>query len=340
MTDKKCFVLMPFTVKDADEGKYPDRNHWMEVYEGLIRPAAESADMLCSREDTDIGSRLIVESILRKIEDADLVVCDLSSHNPNVFLELGWALRSDKPYVLLKDDLTTFTFDLSQQYTSEYDHRLQPTMLSRNISELSKTMADTLKDQERRFSVVRRMALDTIAIQAANSGDKQMQVLLEVQQMLRRIPSWPQMARLTPDMFPWPELLTIAMDFLFKARQALEGKSSVPKDPATVLRQAVERMNLKRRPEIQLSLVSSDRKFIYHDWDDMVGRLAKFTGLNGADMYDQIFFYPAGAVAWVDRTTNTPRPLPQGYFRYSVALFSSVEGQDGRLVVETHYEAS
>ena len=45
------------------------------------------------------------------------MLCDLSAHNPNLYLELGWALRADKRFVLIKDDLTDFKFDLNQFYT-------------------------------------------------------------------------------------------------------------------------------------------------------------------------------------------------------------------------------
>ena len=108
---KHCFVVMPFALKDVDKPRYDDPNHWAEVYEGLIAPALQKAQVSYERDDKDLGARLIVESLLNKIEQADIILCDLSSHNPNVFLELGWALRADKPYVLIKDDLTDFTFD-------------------------------------------------------------------------------------------------------------------------------------------------------------------------------------------------------------------------------------
>jgi hypothetical protein len=36
---RKCFVIMPFTLREIDRTKYKDQNHWSEVYEGLIKPA-------------------------------------------------------------------------------------------------------------------------------------------------------------------------------------------------------------------------------------------------------------------------------------------------------------
>jgi hypothetical protein len=82
---------MPFTVIDEDLPKYGDKNHWSEVYEGLILRAVEQVpDLICERDDIDMSSRAIVESIFAKIERADLILWDISGFNPNVLFELGW----------------------------------------------------------------------------------------------------------------------------------------------------------------------------------------------------------------------------------------------------------
>jgi hypothetical protein len=87
---------MPFSVREGDLQRYGDTAHWSEVYQGLIVPAVREVGLVCERDDEDVASRLITDNIWRKLEDADVVLCDLSAHNPNVYLELGWALRADK----------------------------------------------------------------------------------------------------------------------------------------------------------------------------------------------------------------------------------------------------
>ena len=335
---KTCFVLMPFTVKDIDKVKYHNPNHWNEVYEGLILPAAGLAELSCSREDGDVGSRLIVDSILHNIENADLIVCDLSSHNPNVFLELGWVLRSDKPYLLIKDDLTTFTFDLNQQFTFEYDHYLQPTVLKKNITDLKRAMVETLMDTSRRFSVVARIALGVSAIKSASAGDKQMQMLLNIQRMLQPYASRFQTSSISQDEFPWPELLRRAMNVLEQTRQELEKTPNSYYEIKQQLQNIVQKLGLNHRLEIQMSVIDSNRTFIYHDWEQMIGMKARYSGLDSQDIYDDIFKYPAGAIAWTDRTTNISRPMFQNFLRYNIAIFCSVQGGEKRLVVELHHE--
>ena len=178
---KTCFVLMPFTVKAVDESRYPDSAHWLEVYEGLIVPAAQQVGLRCERDDEDTGSRLIGENILKKIEDATVILCDLSSHNPNVFLELGWAMRADKPFALMKDDLTTYTFDLNQQYTFDYSHSLQPRTLHKEVQSLAGVIRRTIEDSERRYSIVRRMSVSISAIKAMSESDLRGNLPVDIQ---------------------------------------------------------------------------------------------------------------------------------------------------------------
>jgi hypothetical protein len=177
----KLFTIMPFSMRDGDMERYGnDRNHWSEVYEGLIVPAAQKARLTPGRDDEDWSSRLITDHIWRKLEDADIILCDLSAANPNVFLELGWALRADKRFVLIKDEVTPFYFDLNQFYTYTYSHRLQPSQLRKSVAELAEVIKSTLADTEKRYSIVRKMSLQMSLIQATSQGNVEAQLLKEL----------------------------------------------------------------------------------------------------------------------------------------------------------------
>ncbi len=183
---QKCFVIMPFTVREEDLARYhKDSRHWDEVYQGLIMPAVEKAGLICERDDEDSGSRLITENICRKLEEADVILCDLSASNPNVYLELGWALRADKKYVLIKDDVTEFNFDLNQCSTCIYSHMLQPTELKVMIGTLEAALKSTVKDDKKRYSLVRKLQLELGAIEAIRGGDMEAGILGRVLEELR-----------------------------------------------------------------------------------------------------------------------------------------------------------
>jgi hypothetical protein len=182
------FVIMPFTVRQADLATYGgDPEHWREVYEGLILPAVRKAGMNCERDDDDLRSRLIGDGIWRKIEQADLVVCDVSSANANVFLELGWALRADKRFVLIKDDLADIHFDLNQFYTYTYNHRLKPSDVREGIVRLSEVIGRTLDDKEQNYSIVRKVGLDVRAAEVSTPGNLEVGLLRQVLAEIRAI---------------------------------------------------------------------------------------------------------------------------------------------------------
>jgi len=329
---------MPFSVREDDRQLYNDANHWTEVYAGLVLPAVKKAGGICDRDDMDNSSRLIVENILGKIEESDIVLCDLSSHNPNVFLELGWTLRADKPYVLIKDDLTQFTFDLNQQFTYEYDHRLKPTVLQSQINELADTIKNTLNDTNKRFSVVQRMSVHLSAIEAARTGDHQMHILLNIQEKLKSIAGSPMFQSSSLEFFPWAELLARAVHIMFKARDEIPTFDSLQYGYVDSFRQKMRDLGVDNRPDLQVTVIRDDRSFAYHDWDDMIGKTARLYGFNAEDIYEEVFKHPHGVVAWADRTTNIPRTLPPQYIRLNIAVFCTPHDGNGRIVVEAHHE--
>ena len=176
-----CFAIMPFKVRGVDLPKYGnDPEHWREVYQGLIVPAISESGLRAQRDDDDYSTRLVGEGIWSKIEQADLVLCDLSSHNPNVHLELGWAMRADKKIVLIKDEQTSFNFDLNQYYTYEYSSRLQPTTLHASVKDLSKVIQATLADDVLNYSMVAKLALHKRAREAALKGSVEVELLQEL----------------------------------------------------------------------------------------------------------------------------------------------------------------
>jgi|GEM_PF-3586585 hypothetical protein len=176
-----CFVIMPFKVRKQDMEKYyNDVDHWSEVYSGLICPAINEAGLHAQRDDDDYTSRLVGVGIWSKIEKADLVLCDMSAHNPNVHLELGWAMRSDKKIVFIKDELTEFNFDLNQYYTYEYLSKLLPRSLKDSIKSLSERIKSTLTDSTSNYSIVNKLALQKEAIEASYSGNLEVDLLQEL----------------------------------------------------------------------------------------------------------------------------------------------------------------
>lgn len=158
MTMGTCLVIMPFSVRETDLVKY-SRDHWSKVYSMLLKPSVERAGLSCHCDNEDFSSRPIALNIWKKIEDTDIVLCDVSSSNPNVFIELGWAIRAEKPYVIAMDELTVAPFDVADINRFLYGHTLEAGSLENYTLKLSRMLRETLLDPDGRWSIVRNLGI-------------------------------------------------------------------------------------------------------------------------------------------------------------------------------------
>jgi hypothetical protein len=76
-----AFVAMPFSEKTSN---YP-KGYFDEVLKHLITPAAVKANFN-ARTANKAGSEVIQSTIVNDLDSADLVIVDLTEHNPNVLL--------------------------------------------------------------------------------------------------------------------------------------------------------------------------------------------------------------------------------------------------------------
>lgn len=130
-----AFVIMPFVEKAA----HRHDGFFKEVLNSLIKPAAGDAGF--DVESANIfGTDLIQSTIINKLLDADLVIADLSDHNPNVMFELGLRVADNKgPIVLLKASDTGRLFDVDNMMrVYEYSPSLWPSTLEVDRPNLEK----------------------------------------------------------------------------------------------------------------------------------------------------------------------------------------------------------
>jgi hypothetical protein len=123
--DKKtCFVAMPVTTPEEYSEKFNDSAHFSHVLDHLFTPAIQDAGYRVI-PPASTGSDLIQAEIIRNLEQADLVLCDMSSLNPNVFFELGIRTALDRPIVIVRDNLTPkIPFDINAINNLTYEAAL------------------------------------------------------------------------------------------------------------------------------------------------------------------------------------------------------------------------
>lgn len=100
-----CGIIMPI----ADHPEY-NSGHWKEVLV-IIAEALESTRFEARLVSDDVAIGLIHERIVNNIYNDDIIICDVSSKNPNVMFELGLRLAFDKPTIIIKDEKTSYSFD-------------------------------------------------------------------------------------------------------------------------------------------------------------------------------------------------------------------------------------
>jgi hypothetical protein len=125
-----AFIILPFVERDP---KHP-RGFFAEVLRSIITPAAREFRVKTANRQ---GSDVIQSTIISDLLEADLVIADLTEHNPNVMFELGVRMAQDKPVVLMKAEGTGPLFDIDNMLrVFEYSPNLWATTVEKDMPNL------------------------------------------------------------------------------------------------------------------------------------------------------------------------------------------------------------
>src|SRR6266568_120886 len=107
----RCCVFQPF-----DKGPYDKR------YEDIIAPAIKAADLEPYRVDRDDEAVIPIETLHEEIRSAAICLADITTNNPNVMYELGFAIASGKDVVIISSTQRTerFPFDIQHRGVIQY----------------------------------------------------------------------------------------------------------------------------------------------------------------------------------------------------------------------------
>ena len=181
-------ITTPLRLVDTYRG---DIDHFSHVLEHLFAPAIEAADYEVVRPATQ-GADLIHAEIIRKLEESDLVLCDMSSLNANVFFELGIRTALDRPVCMVCDEETErVPFDTSIVNFHRYNASLEPWTLTKEVDDLTEHIRRTADGGERNslwryFGLTQR---GTDAVKSAAADDPMDLVLSELQALRRDVTS-------------------------------------------------------------------------------------------------------------------------------------------------------
>ena len=181
----KCFVVMPVSTPELWVQRYNDQDHFRHVLDHLFTPALTSVNYEVVPPAAS-GSDLIHAEIIKNLEECELVLCDISTSNPNVFFELGIRTSLDRPVVLVRDDFTTqIPFDTGSINTYTYKSSLQPWILESQISCLAKHITEAAEKSGNRNSLWRYFGLTQRATPAEVTDPTQAKLDLLIGEVTR-----------------------------------------------------------------------------------------------------------------------------------------------------------
>ncbi len=129
----KVFIVMPFVERNPDR----PNGFFTEVLRSLLTPAGLAAGFVVETANRQ-GSDVIQSTIINDLLEADLVVADLTDHNPNVLFELGMRMAEDKPVALIKATGTGRIFDVDNMLrVYEYSANLWQSTIDKDLPALT-----------------------------------------------------------------------------------------------------------------------------------------------------------------------------------------------------------
>lgn len=148
----KAFVIMPFVERNEQR----PHGFFREVLQSLIVPAGINAGFGVETANRQ-GSDVIQSTIINDLLEADLVIADLTDHNPNVLFELGLRMAAveKKPVALIKAKGTGKVFDVDNMLRVwEYRPELWTSTLESDLEELKQHIEGAWNDRDKRRSYI------------------------------------------------------------------------------------------------------------------------------------------------------------------------------------------
>jgi hypothetical protein len=95
-----AFIIMPLS------------SPYLEINEQIIEPICNEFNLQADNALKKYGPGLIISDIQKQIAEAKVIISDITTLNPNVFYEVGYAMALNKSPILLAEEATILPFDI------------------------------------------------------------------------------------------------------------------------------------------------------------------------------------------------------------------------------------
>lgn len=113
---KKCFVVSPISQEGSEVRKRAD-----QVFKYIISPVCEETGFEAIRVDKINHVDSITQTIIDYLINSELVIADITGHNPNAFYEMGYRASIGRPMIHLKEKNENIPFDIAGIRAFDYD---------------------------------------------------------------------------------------------------------------------------------------------------------------------------------------------------------------------------
>jgi hypothetical protein len=139
----KCFVIQPF-----DNGKFDKR------YVDIFEPAIKKAEFEPYRIDNDLSVRIPIDDIEKGISESAICFAEITTDNPNVWYELGFAFACDKDVIMVCSDerVGKFPFDIQHRHIITYK-----TSSTSDFNNLEDTITRKIKAFQQKTKTVKQL---------------------------------------------------------------------------------------------------------------------------------------------------------------------------------------
>ncbi|MEW5838499.1 MAG: hypothetical protein AB1717_06670 [Pseudomonadota bacterium] len=148
---KNAFMVMPFA--DTEAG---------QAYTHCVKPICDEFSLNIRRADEIFTTNPVYSDIVNEIQDASLIIVDISGKNPNVFYELGIAhtLKQKQTVMITHDTFKEAPFDISHFRIIQYENSI--TGASELKNNLRKTIASITRDLKSIYKAQFELTIDVL----------------------------------------------------------------------------------------------------------------------------------------------------------------------------------
>jgi hypothetical protein len=135
--EKTCFVIQPF-----------DNDIYDKLFDDIFSPAITGAGLNPYRVDKDPSTTVPIDAIEKGIKSATICFAEITTDNPNVWFELGYAISQGKPICMVSQKRKKYPFDVQHRRIITYEKQPAPSDFQHLKEKITAALKARLLDQD------------------------------------------------------------------------------------------------------------------------------------------------------------------------------------------------